>query len=578
MPFGRLLARGDALREAPAADERQRRLRAPWAAGRAGSRPSSSAPAPAAAPASRLRRVSAAHVRRSSPTGAATHVNRTSHARAAGRCRACAALAPLVAVALAVAGVVALRPGAETGACAQGDPVVPRADCDAQRRRPDARALRGDDRSRSARSACARPGAACASRFTRRVDRPVRDRRLPDLGRAAGCSASAASPASHRRARRRSRWSGRARRATASSSRASDPRRARPRSTTRRVALRPPRRALPRCARRSTARTSCATLTSFKLERPAFGGRAQPRARASRSASPARAGDGRGAARRPRRPALRRRTARRAGVTHRLRLPRRAPAPRALRGPAALQRATRPRSAPRSTRSGCESHPAVHRRPPGDAARRSSTPSTATPASGATPTPRRSSSTRSRSPCCCATAGYDDEVVAAGLLHDAIEDTDATPEDLRERFGDARRRARRGAQRRRGDRGLRRAQGGAARAGRGAPGARRWRSTPPTRSPRRASCAPSSIRSPAARDDADVQARLEHYDAQPRDAAGPPARTTRSCASCASSCGRCARCRPRRTEQDARLRRPSNWHSRPPVWTTSVKAGRLPAE
>jgi (p)ppGpp synthase/HD superfamily hydrolase len=31
--------------------------------------------------------------------------------------------------------------------------------------------------------------------------------------------------------------------------------------------------------------------------------------------------------------------------------------------------------------------------------------------------------------------GYDDEVVAAGLLHDALEDTDATPRDLRARFG-----------------------------------------------------------------------------------------------------------------------------------------------
>ncbi|HEX2087777.1 MAG TPA: HD domain-containing protein [Solirubrobacteraceae bacterium] len=31
--------------------------------------------------------------------------------------------------------------------------------------------------------------------------------------------------------------------------------------------------------------------------------------------------------------------------------------------------------------------------------------------------------------------GYEDEVVAAGLLHDAIEDTDATLEELRERFG-----------------------------------------------------------------------------------------------------------------------------------------------
>lgn len=32
--------------------------------------------------------------------------------------------------------------------------------------------------------------------------------------------------------------------------------------------------------------------------------------------------------------------------------------------------------------------------------------------------------------------GFDDEVVAAGLLHDAIEDTTATGEDLRERFGE----------------------------------------------------------------------------------------------------------------------------------------------
>ncbi len=32
--------------------------------------------------------------------------------------------------------------------------------------------------------------------------------------------------------------------------------------------------------------------------------------------------------------------------------------------------------------------------------------------------------------------GYDDEVVAAGLLHDAVEDSDATVRDVRERFGD----------------------------------------------------------------------------------------------------------------------------------------------
>ena len=32
--------------------------------------------------------------------------------------------------------------------------------------------------------------------------------------------------------------------------------------------------------------------------------------------------------------------------------------------------------------------------------------------------------------------GYGDEVVAAGLLHDAVEDTEATPEEIAGRFGD----------------------------------------------------------------------------------------------------------------------------------------------
>jgi len=35
-----------------------------------------------------------------------------------------------------------------------------------------------------------------------------------------------------------------------------------------------------------------------------------------------------------------------------------------------------------------------------------------------------------------AAAGYGDEVLAAGLLHDAVEDSELTVEDLRERFGD----------------------------------------------------------------------------------------------------------------------------------------------
>jgi (p)ppGpp synthase/HD superfamily hydrolase len=32
--------------------------------------------------------------------------------------------------------------------------------------------------------------------------------------------------------------------------------------------------------------------------------------------------------------------------------------------------------------------------------------------------------------------GYDDEVVAAATLHDAIEDTDTTAEEIAERFGE----------------------------------------------------------------------------------------------------------------------------------------------
>jgi (p)ppGpp synthase/HD superfamily hydrolase len=36
-----------------------------------------------------------------------------------------------------------------------------------------------------------------------------------------------------------------------------------------------------------------------------------------------------------------------------------------------------------------------------------------------------------------AAAGYGDEVLAAGLLHDVVEDSDTTVEELRERFGDA---------------------------------------------------------------------------------------------------------------------------------------------
>ena len=84
--------------------------------------------------------------------------------------------------------------------------------------------------------------------------------------------------------------------------------------------------------------------------------------------------------------------------------------------------------------------------------------------------------------------GYPDEIVAAGVLHDSLENTDATPLELEQRFGSRGRGA--------GVRGLgavarrplRRAQGAAARLGRATPTTTSPSSTPPTRSPRRASC------------------------------------------------------------------------------------------
>ena len=41
----------------------------------------------------------------------------------------------------------------------------------------------------------------------------------------------------------------------------------------------------------------------------------------------------------------------------------------------------------------------------------------------------------SRWPASCTTRGYQDEVVAAGVLHDVLEDTDAVRSDLESRFG-----------------------------------------------------------------------------------------------------------------------------------------------
>ena len=76
--------------------------------------------------------------------------------------------------------------------------------------------------------------------------------------------------------------------------------------------------------------------------------------------------------------------------------------------------------------------------------------------------------------------GFGDEVLAAALLHDVVEDSETSVDDMRERFGERGRRAGRGADRRRIDRALRaRARASTARGSR-RPAATRWRSTPPT--------------------------------------------------------------------------------------------------
>ena len=108
--------------------------------------------------------------------------------------------------------------------------------------------------------------------------------------------------------------------------------------------------------------------------------------------------------------------------------------------------------------------------------------------------------------------GYGDEVVAAGLLHDAVEDTDATAEEIAGPLRRPRRRARRRAQRRRGR-------------SRTTPSARR-RCASRSRRPGEEAAAIYAAdkvakarelraelsRDPPALDEPDVQARLEHYE------------------------------------------------------------------
>jgi hypothetical protein len=181
---------------------------------------------------------------------------------------------PFAAVTLAAAAIVAVRPGLETDACAQGDAVVPRADCGAEV----AQTLeRCQATTQSLRSVRVRPaGRGLRLSFSRRVARPVRiDVFQTAVGRRVIGQRLVA-----RFARRTGavRWNGRRLRGRPAPRDGVlfvrfSMRDERGRPDARRVALirRNGRFALRRDFYR---RTSCATLTSFKLERPAFGGRA----------------------------------------------------------------------------------------------------------------------------------------------------------------------------------------------------------------------------------------------------------------------------------------------------------------
>ena len=227
---------------------------------------------------------------------------------------------PFAAVAAAVAFGVVLRPGAETGACAQGQAVVPRADCGAAT----AQTLEScAATTQSFRTVRVRPvGRGLRFSFTRRVNRPVRVEVFQTaVGRQVVGERLVARFSNRTQAVR---WSGRRQRGRRAARDGvlfvrfsmRDERR---RVDTRRVALvrRNGRFALRRDFYR---RTSCATLTSFKLTRPAFGGRGNRAlgiafrvAREGRVAVEVRRA-GRVVRRFPAR-------TRRARVTHRLRLP-----------------------------------------------------------------------------------------------------------------------------------------------------------------------------------------------------------------------------------------------------------------
>lgn len=227
-------------------------------------------------------------------------------------------LLPGVLLVLLVGGFV-LRPAGPppTGACAQTtDAVAPRIDCERERQADESCAAT----TTSFRSVRVRPvGRGLRLRYTRRVARPVRidvfqvsrGRRVIGQRLVARFSGRPSGL----------RWKGRSRRTRVHDGRffvRFTIRDARGRRDVRRVALR--RRAGRfRVVRPFYRRTSCATLTSFKLERPAFGGTSN---RALGIAFRlARGGRVSVEVRRGRRVVRRfRTTPRRAGITHRLRL------------------------------------------------------------------------------------------------------------------------------------------------------------------------------------------------------------------------------------------------------------------
>jgi hypothetical protein len=175
--------------------------------------------------------------------------------------------APVLAAILAATAVIALRPGAESGACAQ-EAVAPRADCESTSAKQTLEQCAAT--TQSFRSVTVRPrGRGLRISFVRRVNRPVdvdvfqvsAARRVVGQRRVAGFDDR----------RGAFTWTGRRGsdglyfvRFTVSDEKG--------RRDEARVAL-VRRNGRFRLRPAFYRRTSCATLTSFKLERPAFGGR-----------------------------------------------------------------------------------------------------------------------------------------------------------------------------------------------------------------------------------------------------------------------------------------------------------------